>query len=218
MILNTKCLEPGSCVCPLSGADPLHGPVAVEPAARCTSLAAEGADRRRATGDSARLKRSPFGSASECGASASPRGDRTALRPRSGLTRCIPMMSSRFGAQKDTKTQRYTEHAPRMAHMTMVAGRPCRPSPGRSAPDQPALDQPALDQPGRRLTGSWTPGLYSPPSRRRPNPGAGRSVSTSRRNLYISAGRPPVRWSHSPVGSTRLADPTSRRKFCLWST
>ena len=69
----------------------------------------------------------------------------------------------------------------------------------------------------------WTPGRpraepYRPPSRRNPNPGAGRSVRTSRRNLYSSAGRPPVRWSHSPVGSTRLAEATSRRKFCLWST
>src|SRR5262249_61107601 len=52
---------------------------------------------------------------------------------------------------------------------------------------------------------------------RAPNrsPGAGRSCTTSRRKRNSAAGRPPVAVEVSPVGSTRAAVSTKRRKFCL---
>ena len=61
-------------------------------------------------------------------------------------------------------------------------------------------------------------GLKRSPSKPRPpsrSPGDGRSWITSRRKRNSAAGRPPVAVDVSPVGSTRAAVSTRRRKFCL---
>ena len=47
------------------------------------------------------------------------------------------------------------------------------------------------------------------------SPNEGLSCKTLRRNLNRAAGRPPVRWVVSPVGSTISEPSTRRRKFCL---